>query len=273
VASDYITSVRSVGAITRGWVLKAGILARTVLLLALTATSACAQQTVATAATSAAAQPEKSILFVGNSFTYYNNSLHDHLRKLLRAANADGLEHAYLRIMAISGGELREHAAGLQQRLDEQRWDIVVLQGYSDGPITHGKAERFRNAARKFVRAIRTSGAAPMFFMTWAYTDMPEMTARLDAAYSGIGAELDVPVVPVGLAFARALAQRPELALVIDDKKHPTLAGTYLAACLFYSALYDASPVGLSYTAGLPADDALFLQHVAWDTLLDYRAR
>ncbi|TFG39494.1 MAG: hypothetical protein E4H42_05890 [Chromatiales bacterium] len=252
--------------------MRIGILIKATLLLTLAGTPACAQQSIDTAASSAAAQPEKSILFVGNSFTYYNNSLHSHLRKLLRAANADGLEHAYLRSLTISGGELPELAAGLQQRLDEQRWDVVILQGYSDGPITHGKAERFRTAARDYVQAIRASGAEPVFFMTWAYTDMPEMTARLDAAYSGIGSELGAQVVPVGRAFARALSQRPELALIIDDKKHPTLAGTYLAACSFYAALYGVSPVGLSYTAGL-GDDAIFLQQVAWDTWVDYEDR
>jgi len=208
----------------------------------------------------------KSVLFVGNSFTYYNNGVHDHLRDLLAAASSDDTPQPYLRIMTISGGTLAEHAGGLRQRLDEQRWNIVVLQGYSNGPITPGKAEPFRESARTYVREIREHGAEPMFFMTWAYTDMPEMTAQLDAAYTGIGAELGAPVIPVGRAFARALAQRPDLTLIIEDKKHPTLAGTYLAACTFYAALQHESPEGLSYTAGLAADDAAFLQRIAWET-------
>jgi len=79
--------------------------------------------------------------------------------------------------------------------------------------------------------------------------------------------------VPVGLAFARALSLRPELTLVIDDNKHPTLAGTYLAACVFYAALNGRSPEGLAYTAGLAMQDAGFLQEVAWQTWLDYDRR
>ena len=220
-----------------------------------------------------AGEREKSILFVGNSFTYYNNGVHDHLRKLLSAANADGKAHAYLRIMTISGGELPEHESGLQQRLTAQSWDQVILQGHSIGPITPGMAEPFRTAARAYARAIRERGAEPVFFMTWAYTGIPEMTEQLDAAYSAIGAELDAVVVPVGLAFATALELRPELALVIDDRKHPSLAGTYLAACTFYAALYGTSPAGLSYTAGLATHDAGFLQEVAWQTWVDYKAR
>ncbi|MDN3918957.1 hypothetical protein [Roseateles violae] len=38
-------------------------------------------------------------------------------------------------------------------------------------------------------------------------------------------------MIPVGLAFARSLAQKPELILHAPDKRHPSLAGTYLAAC------------------------------------------
>ncbi len=52
-----------------------------------------------------------------------------------------------------------------------------------------------------------------------------------------------------------------------DDPKHPSIRGTYLAACIFYAALWGTSPVGLSYMAGLPPDEATFLQQVAWDTV------
>jgi pimeloyl-ACP methyl ester carboxylesterase len=232
-----------------------------------------AKMTPAAASLIVAERKDKSVLFVGNSFTYYNNGVHDHLRKLLSAANADGKAHAYLRIMTISGGELPEHESGLQQRLASQSWDQVILQGHSIGPITPGMAEPFRTAARAYAQAIRDHGAEPVFFMTWAYTGLPEMTAQLDMAYTAIGAELDAVVVPVGLAFATALELRPQLALVIDDRKHPTLAGTYLAACTFYAALYETSPAGLSYAAGLAKDDAGFLQEVAWETWLDYKAR
>jgi hypothetical protein len=237
------------------------------------ATHSNAKMAPAAASLIAANRHEKDILFVGNSFTYYNNGVHDHLRKLLSTAHADGKAHAYLRIMTISGGELPDHEGGLQQRLSAQAWDQVILQGHSIGPITPGKAEPFQAAAKEYARAIRGHGAEPVFFMTWAYTGQPEMTAQLDAAYSAIGAELDAVVVPVGLAFAMALELRPQLALVIEDKKHPSLAGTYLAACTFYAALFGSSPAGLSYTAGLAADDAGFLQEVAWQTWLDYDAR
>ena len=77
-------------------------------------------------------------------------------------------------------------------------------------------------------------------------------------------------MIPAGLAFARAIERRPQLNLYAADKRHPSLAGTYLAACTTYAALFGKSPVGLTYTAGLDADTAAFLQNVAWDTVQDF---
>jgi hypothetical protein len=215
----------------------------------------------------------ENVLFVGNSFIYYNNSVHKHYRKLLNSSSEDGSASGDARMLTISGGSLAEYEGGLRQMLDAGDWDAVVLQGYSNGPITPGKAERFQAAARDYANAIRQNGADPVFFMTWAYTGQPQMTAKLDAAYSAIGAELNAKVVPVGLAFERALSLRPELTLIIDDGKHPTMAGTYLAACTFYAALHDESPEGLDYDAGLAASDTALLQQVAWEIWQEYDAR
>ncbi|MGI9272494.1 MAG: DUF4886 domain-containing protein [Woeseiaceae bacterium] len=211
----------------------------------------------------------KQVLFVGNSFTYYNNSVHKHYRALRNENNADGTA----RMLAISGGSLAEHEGGLRRMLEAGQWDTVVLQGYSNGPITPGKAEQFREAARDYAAIIRHNGAEPVFFMTWAYTSLPQMTAELDEAYTAIGVELDAKVVPVGLAFARALSLRPDLDLVTNDDKHPTMAGTYLASCTFYAALHGESPEGLQYSAGLAEKDAAFLQQVAWQVWQKYDAR
>ena len=216
--------------------------------------------------------PDK-VLFVGNSFTYYNNSLHNHFRELTFAAGLFTPENSRARIMTISGGRLPEHAGGFEHVVSAEHWDIVVMQGHSLGPISEDTAEPFRDAARLFAGIARENRARPVFFMTWAYTDRPDMTTRLDEAYTAIGRELDAQVVPVGLAFAQATKDRPDLALRTNDRRHPTLAGTYLAACTFFAALYDRSPAGLEYDAGLGSETARYLQQVAWQTVLDYAVR
>jgi len=106
--------------------------------------------------------------------------------------------------------------------------------------------------------------------MSWAYADKPEMTAQLAEAYTKAANDNDAFVIPAGLAFARALEQRPGLVLHAADKRHPSLAGTYLAASTVYAALFKKSPEGLKYTAGLDEGTVKFLQTVAWETVQAY---
>lgn len=214
--------------------------------------------------------PPHNVLFVGNSFTYYNNSLHNHYRRFVRAAHGPKWQGS-ARSMLISGGHLAEHREGLRQRLAEQPFDAVVLQGHSLEPLN--KFEQFQSAATEYAAWIRQQGAQPILFMTWAYSSRPGMTDRLERAYYQVGKQLDAMVVPVGCAFARVTAERPDLLLRMPDKRHPTLAGTYLAACTIFGALHGQSPVGLAYTADLPETDASYLQRAAWQTLQASPAR
>ena len=96
------------------------------------------------------------------------------------------------------------------------------------------------------------------------------MTDELAEAYTKAGNDNNAFVIPAGLAFARSKKERPQLNLYAVDKRHPSLAGTYLAASTIYGALFKKSPVGLKYTAGLDEETAKFLQTVAWDAAQDY---
>ena len=218
-------------------------------------------------------EPPARVLFVGNSFTYYNNSLHKHYRQLVWASGIHTPETARSRIKTISGGRLPEHAGGFENVLAAEDWDVVVMQGHSLGPISEDTAEPFREAARNFAGFAREQGTRPVFFMTWAYTGNPEMTALLDKAYTDIGRELDAEVVPVGLAFEKVTTERPDISLRTEDARHPSRAGTYLAACTFFAALYQQTPEGLDYDAGLGEETAMYLQKVAWQTVQGYKYR
>jgi hypothetical protein len=49
------------------------------------------------------------------------------------------------------------------------------------------------------------------------------------------------------------------------DQSHPTLAGSYLAACVFLAVLFRESPVGIETgLAGLAGKDLALLQEAAW---------
>jgi lysophospholipase L1-like esterase len=89
------------------------------------------------------------------------------------------------------------------------------------------------------------------------------MRAAITEGYRALGAELGVAVAPAGQAWQTMLRQDPTIALWQDDGSHPSRAGTYLAACVLYARIFNASPVGISDTEGLSGDVARTLQVVA----------
>ena len=150
---------------------------------------------------------------------------------------------------------------------------MVILQGHSLEAITDGQSENFTNTVNRYVKAIHSTGATPALFMTWAYKGAPEMTAQLAEAYTTAGHAADAIVAPVGLAFEKVRSGDKAITLINQDGKHPTLAGTYLAASVFYSVLFHQSPLELGYAAGLDADTARYLRNAAWQTTQEYLAK
>ena len=212
-------------------------------------------------------EPPLEILFIGNSFTYYNNGLQNHVGRLTRSL---GREAGRYRIQTLSGGYFREHVGSISSIANSRDWDVIVLQGHSTEAMQDAKLDSFRASARELDAIVRDSGAETVLFMTWAYEGSPEQTDIIANNYTLAGNELGALVVPVGDAFALAAEIMPDVELRIADGRHPSLAGTYLAACTFFAAFHHASPVGAEYTAGLPADIAAGLQAAAWEAVSSY---
>jgi hypothetical protein len=76
-------------------------------------------------------------------------------------------------------------------------------------------------------------------------------------------------MAPVGEAWLIAKRQHPELELWQGDGSHPSEQGSYLAACVFYAAIFRQSPEGLRYIAHLPKETAKVLQTTAADVVLN----
>ena len=176
---------------------------------------------------------------------------------------------SYFRPNAIGSYSFDENNNVVFNKLDKL-FDAAVMMDCSQCPLHPQLKSVFVDFARKGSEAARRHGAKPVFFMSWAYADRPEMTAQLAEAYTTAGNENNALVIPAGLAFARAVGKQPELNLYAPDKRHPSLAGTYLAACTVFAVLTERSPVGNSYLAGIDAPTAQFLQTVAWETVQDY---
>jgi hypothetical protein len=147
--------------------------------------------------------------------------------------------------------------------LARRPFDIAIL----DECLGCAEASRL---VRRQAEAARRMGAEPVLFMPWAATE--ETTARIAEATTRAANAARAYVIPAGLAFARARAERAGIELTFEDGRTPTPAGTYLAAAIAYAALYGHSPEGSRHTGGLDEETAAFLQRVAWETAWDYFA-
>ena len=92
---------------------------------------------------------------------------------------------------------------------NERLFDLAIMMDCSQCPIHPQLKTVFREYARKHSDTVRKHGAKPVWFMSWAYADKPEMTEELAEAYTQAGNDNNAFVIPAGLAFARALKQRP----------------------------------------------------------------
>lgn len=201
-----------------------------------------------------------NLLFIGNSFTQRNN-----LPALIAnlAAEADiKISH---NLISAGGASLRTHwnAGQAAKAIASQNYDYVVLQEQSTLPIKN--PERMKENIRLFDPAIEVAGAKTVLYTTWARQHSQGTQKQITSAYSEIGKELGAIVIPAGPAWMRFLAKHDEPELYDKDQSHPTLAGSYLAACVFLAALLKTNPTENNFTPpGISNQDAKVLQAIAW---------
>ena len=214
--------------------------------------------------------PER-VLFIGNSHTDRHGGMDWLVGNFVAAADPTRTFEAERQ--TASGVTLEYHYQnGAPERIHRGDWDVVVLQEYLPASPTR-TAEPFLEYARRFDEIIRESGARTVFYMTWPqgkgdWADLDDFVV----AHRQVEAALGARIAPVGVAMARAQAERPDLALLDSDEVHASWQGAYLAAAVIYATLFDQSPEGLGYTFGMSEEDAAFLQRVAWQTVTDWQA-
>ena len=156
------------------------------------------------------------ILFLGNSFTYFHD-LPDMVAEILHAEVKGNLcGGAYLYQHIDPSDEL---CAITRKLLTEEKWDYVVLQDQSQGPITH--PEEFARAVAALSEMTRAAGGTPVLYETWAYEEGSDTLASTEMANHAL-------LAPVGQVFA---ASRKTVQLYdAGDHYHPSQAGSSLAA-------------------------------------------
>ena len=218
------------------------------------------------------AQPE-TILFIGNSYLYYGDSLHNHFKRMVEEYFA-GYDASSVKSVTIGGSRLKHHNV---ERLIKpkaissiEKFDLVILQGGSSETLTRDNRKEFSYFVKKHVDAIKANNSKAALYMTHAYVKphkkfMDNQIKIIEEAYTKVGNENQVLVIPVGLAFDLAYQEKPSIRLHKPDATHPSLLGTYLAACTVFSSIYGKTPIGLRYDyyGAINKKDKIFLQVIA----------
>jgi hypothetical protein len=196
------------------------------------------------------------VLLVGNSYTKFN------LLHLLLARVADGAPgpRLHVDVEARGGYSLRQHWKSRTAliKIRNGHYTHVVLQGHSLSAIDH--PDELAEDAARFNTEIAAAGSRTVLYETWArkpntsiyrhhslIRTFDDMSGRIDSAYSGIAKRLHVELAPVGGAFVRAFRSDPGVQLWNADGSHPSLAGSYMAACVLYGAITGRDPRESTY--------------------------
>jgi len=230
-----------------------------------------------------------SIMLIGNSFFYYNNSLHNHLGDLYDAD--PDLDTPRRRSITINGSSLSWHDVesylsneeigsfkidsdtNTYEAYEKQDIDVVIMMDCSLCPINDKRKDSFYKYVKKHSETIRSKGIEPILFMTWPYKNKPEMQQKLEIEFVKASKINNLRMIPAGQAFLYINQSFPNINLYTEDLRHPSKEGTYLAALMIFSSLSNKSPVGNNYIMDLDPEVAKILQKTAWITYKDFQER
>jgi hypothetical protein len=198
-----------------------------------------------------AVQPQPSVLFIGNSYSFGVPAAF----KKLAAAHGKTLRIGH---STYGGWSLAQHAAHpfTLQKISEGKWDIIVIQEQSEIPA---KPALLRNPAmfpplQILVKAAREHGAIPILYQTWGRRDgdpkrrkdsFQAMTRRLRQGYEAAAKNAGgLVIVAAGDAWLREIEAGRGQQLFCADGSHPTAQGNELTAKCFYQVLF---PNGRAY--------------------------
>lgn len=210
------------------------------------------------------------ILFLGNSYTYYNGIPSMISDMALRKGKPVVITQI------TRGGNLLEGYANSDfviKTIKKTKFDYVVLQEQSTAPLFAAEKQTYP-AIRKLDKMIRKSGGKTVLFMTWAREYADSLTTKmlpgkfyyeefesfnsaqdsLASSYFKIGNEINAKVAPAGLVWKEILDIFPNLSLWRSDHSHPAEIGSVIAAYSIFATIFEESVEGTRAPVPVPND-------------------
>ncbi len=223
-------------------------------------------------------------LFVGNSYTYVND-----LPKMIADIASSTGDSVYYDSNTPGGYTLQLHSTNSTSlsKIATGNWDYVILQEQSQLPsFPPGQVQTdvfpYARMLDSLVNSASPCGET-VFYMTWGRKNgdasncvnwppvctYSGMDSLLNLRYSMMADSNSAFLSPVGKVWNYIRQNYPLIELYQTDESHPAVAGSYAAACTFYSVLFRKNPTLISFDAGLPAADAANIRDAARAVVFD----
>jgi hypothetical protein len=211
---------------------------------------------------------QKNVLFLGNSYTYENN-----LPQMTADLSASAGDSLIFDSNTMGGATFDSHGASSVSmgKIMQGNWDYVILQGQSlemfgnfAGQHPSPDAEYLDNVINVYNPCGET-----MYYMTWGRKNgiggysYELMDSMIHANYVYLADTSDGVVSPVGAVWRYIRQNYPLIELYQPDESHPSVAGTYAAACSFYSAIFRKDPSLCTFNSTLTPSDAAIIRSAA----------
>lgn len=182
----------------------------------------------------------QTILFIGNSLTYFNEMpwMTEQVAKSLNTPVAT-------RFAGFSGRTLEQQWKDpkVLAAIRESHANYVILQPQSTEVVRdYDNTLRY---ARLLAAEARNAGAKPVVFMTWKTRDNASPQSEHTRRAIDLAKALDADLAPVGLAWEYLTKNGIDL---FEDDVHPNVAGSYLEACVVYAVVTGKDPAGATHT-------------------------
>ena len=233
---------------------------------------------------SVTSQTAKKVLFIGNSYT----SVNDLPSMINNMATNTGNTLIY--DSNVPGGfRFMNHASNATtlSKINSNTWDYVVLQAQSQ-ETSFGATQLATEVypyATSLSNAIRANNACsqPLFYMTWGKQNgdasncpyapwvctYEGMDNAIRASYITMGTNNTAEVAPAGAVWRYLRTNNPSINLYSSDESHPSLAGSYAAACALYTMIYKKDPTLITWNSGLSNSDATTIKLAAKTIVFD----
>ena len=219
---------------------------------------------------------DKSVLFIGNSFTGAYN-----LPELVQNIALSKGETMIVDASMPGGSRFQTHKV-LDFTLDKiasRNWDYVVLQEHVQLAVLPEEiaGDAYSPPHATDLNAIIKDNYActeVVFYMTWGikYGDAffcdeyppvctyEGMQDELRDAHIAMANDYGGTVSPAGEAWRAVINEDPDIELYDMDGGHPNINGAYLTACVMFATIYQSPSVGATFTADIDDELALFFQ-------------